>query len=538
MVSSTSVILSLLLIVLLPSSSSASDSLQYRFFHCVNLTSESSIPFSTSFFTPNNASFSNILQSTAQNLRFLIPSRPKPELIFVPTVESHIQAAVVCARQLGILLRIRSGGHDYEGLSYTSETELPFMILDLSKLRSINVSIEDNSAWVQTGATIGEVYYQIALRSKTHGFPGGMCTSVGIGGLITGGAYGPMMRKYGLGADNALDARIVDVNGRILTRVSMGEDMFWAIRGGGGGSFGVLLAWKLQLVEVPEKVTVFTLSRTLEQGATELLQRWQQVADTLVEDLFIRVLVKKVNATSQAGKQTIQTAYQALYLGKADSLLKVMKKSFPELGLTKEDCIEMSWIESVIYIARYARNVPPEFLLQGRSFFNKFSFKAKSDFVKEPIPAYALEGIWKRLLEQDSPLVVWTPYGGMMNKISESEIPFPHRNGTKFMIQWLAEWQNEGTKGSIAHHIDWLRELYNFMTPYVSKFPRAAYANYRDLDLGVNNLTGKTSFTDASNWGKKYFQNNFNRLVLVKTKVDPDNFFRHEQSIPLFTTEI
>ena len=70
------------------------------------------------------------------------------------------------------------------------------------------------------------------------------------------------------------------------------------------------------------------------------------------------------------------------------------------------------------------------------------------------------------------------------------------------------------------------------MAPFVARFPREAYVNYRDLDLGMNRINGSTSILDASAWGKKYFKNNFNRLVLVKTKVDPDNFFRHEQSIP------
>ncbi|KAJ4706544.1 FAD-binding Berberine family protein [Melia azedarach] len=518
--------LSLLSVLLLSASGTTSISILENFNQCLSVNSELYVPFST-FYTKNNASFSSFLQSSAQNLRYLVSSMPKPEFIFTPLYEAHVQAAVICCKQLGIHLRLRSGGHDYEGLSYVSEIETPFIIVDLAKLRSVRVDIEDNSAWVQVGATIGEAYYRIAEKSKTHGFPAGLCTSLGVGGHITGGAYGTMMRKFGLGADNVVDARIVDANGRILDREAMGEDLFWAIRGGGGASFGVILAWKLKLVPVPAIVTVFTATKTLEQGATNLLYRWQQVADKLDEDLFIRVIIQPANAGPN-GQRTITTSYNALFLGGIDRLLHVMEDSFPELGLTRKDCMETSWIKSVLYIAGYPNNTPPEVLLQGKSLFKNY-FKAKSDFVKEPIPEKALEGLWKRLLEEDSPLVIFNPYGGMMSRIPDSEIPFPHRKGTLFKIQYLTLWQ-DGDKNA-TKHMDWIRKLYNYMAPYVSMLPRGAYVNYRDLDLGMNKKND-TSFIEASVWGYKYFKDNFNRLVRVKTKVDPDNFFRHEQSIP------
>ncbi|PKI50063.1 hypothetical protein CRG98_029563, partial [Punica granatum] len=156
------------------------------------------------------------------------------------------------------------------------------------RLRKVDVDIPGNNVWVQGGATVGEVYYGIAQKSKIHGFPMGVCTTLGIGGHITGGAYGSMMRKFGLGADHVLDATIVDSKGRILNRAAMGEDFFWAIRGGGGGSFGIILAWRIKLVKVPETVTVFTVTKTLSQGGNKLLQRWHEVAPTLEDDLFIR----------------------------------------------------------------------------------------------------------------------------------------------------------------------------------------------------------------------------------------------------------
>ncbi|EEF39193.1 Reticuline oxidase precursor, putative [Ricinus communis] len=524
---SASSILSLLCLLLLSPSFTYSFRIFDSFIQCLKVNSEILIPFSTSLYTPDNSSFSSVLQSSAQNLRYLSPSVPKPEFIFTPLHETHVQAAVICSKQLGIHLRVRSGGHDYEGLSYASEIESPFIVVDLSKLRYVSVDIDDNSAWVQAGATVGEAYYRISEKSRTHGFPAGLCTSLGIGGHITGGAYGSMMRKYGLGADNVIDARIIDANGKVLDRQAMGEDLFWAIRGGGGASFGIILAWKLKLVPVPATVTVFTVTKTLEQDATKILYRWQQVADKLDEDLFIRVIISTATIAKSASR-TVSNSFQGQFLGDANRLLHVMETSFPELGLTRKDCIETSWIKSVLYIAGYPSTTPPEVLLQGKSLFKNY-FKAKSDFVKEPIPETGLQGLWERLLQEESPLMIWNPYGGMMGKISESAIPFPHRKGVLFKIQYLTSWQ-DGEKNA-AKHMDWIRKLYNYMAPYVSMFPRTAYVNYRDLDLGMNK-NSSTSFIQASAWGSKYFKDNFNRLVQVKTKVDPDNFFRHEQSIP------
>ncbi|CAH9122822.1 unnamed protein product [Cuscuta epithymum] len=541
----TTPILSLLFSVILPplllsTSAAAADafsaypSSHQNFSQCVINNSPSVNP--NDFYTQKSSNFTSVLNSTAQNFRLLVSSVPKPQLIFTPANEDQVRAAVICTKQVGNLqFKVRSGGHDYEGLSYTSSQKTPFVIVDLSKLRRVDVNLNGKTAWAQAGATMGEVYYKISNASKgSLAFPAGLCSSLGVGGHITGGAYGPLMRMYGLGADNVLDVRMVDAEGKVLTQQCMGPDVFWAIRGGGGGSFGVILAWKLKLVTVPKTVTVFTVPKTLEQGASDVFMQWQNVTATLPNELFIRVVISPAAA---AGKnKTIQTTYNAMFLGPADRLVEIMTQKFPKLGLTEQNCNETSWIKGMMYtIFGFPTTFPPEYLLEGKPLFQNF-FKAKSDFVKtnNPIPAKGLEGLWDRMLQEDSPLVILTPYGGRMAEIDETAIPFPHRKGVLCMIQYVTTWSVDGGAAFEAKHMAWIRDVYNYMAPFVSTGPREAYVNYRDLDLGKNN-NAASDIPDhvAKLWGNRYFKQNFQRLVKAKCIVDPGNFFRHEQSIPL-----
>ncbi|KAM7524798.1 hypothetical protein LguiA_014700 [Lonicera macranthoides] len=521
-------LLSFLFIFLFSFSGAALAGTHNEFIQCLSSNSQNFTSISKLIYTPNNPSYRPILLSSAQNLRPYSSPLADPLAIITPLYESQIQEIVQCSKLLhGVEIRVRSGGHDYEGLSYSSKS--PFIIVDLNNLRSITINTEKNTAWVQAGATLGELYYSIAKKGRTLAFSAGVCPTVGVGGHFSGGGFGMMSRRFGLAIDNIIDARIVDANGKILDRESMGEDLFWAIRGGGGASFGVILAWKINLVYVPENVTVFNVTRTLEQNVTMLVYRWQYIADKIDENLVIRLFLRSVNSSQNGGK-TIQVSFTAMFVGGADTLLRVMQKSFPELGLLRQDCIEMSWIESIVYMAaQFPSGSPLEALLDRNQQVLDF-FKGKSDYATEPIPEKGLLGIWERLYEEVGLAELqFTPYGGRNNEISESALPFPHRAGVIYMIHYRVGWGEESVEAQ--RHMSWIRKLYKYMEPYVSKSPRAAYFNYKDLDLGVNN-EGNTSYAKARIWGTKYFKNNFKRLVHVKTKVDPTNFFRNEQSIP------
>ncbi|KAL1226007.1 Berberine bridge enzyme-like 27 [Cardamine amara subsp. amara] len=474
--------------------------------------------------TSKDPYFFSILNSSIQNPRFSVLETPKPVSIITPVQATDVQSTIKCARLHDIHIRTRSGGHDYEGLSYIAKTR-PFIVIDLRNLRSIVLDVDNRTGWVQSGATIGELYYEIGKSSKSLAFPAGLFPTVGIGGQLGGGGYGTLMRKYGLAADNVIDAHIVDSNGSFLDRKGMGEDFFWAIRGGGGSSFCVVLSWKIRLVDVPSIVTVFNVVKTSEKEAVSVFNRWQYIADKVPDDLFIRAMLQK--------ETEVYASFPGLYLGPVSDLLELMEEKYPELGLEIGDCREMSWIESVLW---FVKEESMDILAERKR--TSRSFKGKDDFIQEPIPKTAIRELWRRFNAPEARLakIILTPFGGKMSEIADYEIPFPHRKGNLYEIQYLAYWREEEDKNNTdtEKYLRWVESVYEFMTPYVSKSPRGAYVNFRDIDLGMYlGMNMKTKYEEAKIWGVKYFKNNFDRLVRVKTSVDPMDFFCDEQSIPI-----
>ena len=262
---------------------------------------------------------------------------------------------------------------------------------------------------------------------------------------------------------------------------------------------------------------------TASQGAADLVTRWQQVAPALPEDLIIRVVVQQKTAN-----------FQSLFLGTCDALLPVMSSRFPELRFNRSDCREMTWIQSVPYIYLGSASTVEDLLNRttAESVFSS-GYKATSDYVRQAIPRDAWASIFTKLAQPNAGLMILDPYGGQIAAVPESATPYPHRAGVLYNIQYMNFWSMASGDGAVQTR--WIREFYAFMAPFVSSNPREAYFNYRDLDLGENVVVGNVSSYQAGMvWGQKYFKGNYQRLAMAKGQIDPDDYFRNEQSIPPF----
>ncbi|KAH7447305.1 hypothetical protein KP509_01G101000 [Ceratopteris richardii] len=311
-------------------------------------------------------------------------------------------------------------------------------------------------------------------------------------------------------------SQVITANGTLINRVSTADpDLFWALRGGGGGAWGIVTAWKLKLVSVPSTLTTFNVWRTGKQALTDLVFKWQNVAPQAPPELFLSLYMAGINT---GGSADVGASFYGQYWGSIEETLALFNKIYPELALTASNCKQGNWIQAVANIA----GVSGPSALVDRQQSSRNYFKAKSDYVSTPLTKVALAGAFDVLMKNTKGWIIFEPYGGVMSQISSSAIAFPHRAGRLFMVQYQAVWQDD-TNSPDSELIGWLRGLYSYMSPFVTYTPsRTTYVNYIDLDLG-----------DSVTAGKSYFGSNFARLVKIKARFDPTNVFNQPQSVPV-----
>lgn len=166
---------------------------------------------------------------------------PRPALIVRPADDADVAAAVSFARDRGLALAVRSGGHSGAGHGTVDDG----LVVDLRDLRDVDVDVEGRTAWVGAGATAGEVTAATAAHGLVVGF--GDTGSVGVGGITLGGGVGYLSRSQGLTVDNLIAADVVLADGRVVRAdAEQHPELFWALRGG-GGNLGVVTRFRFRL---------------------------------------------------------------------------------------------------------------------------------------------------------------------------------------------------------------------------------------------------------------------------------------------------
>ncbi len=417
----------------------------------------------------------------------------RPGLIARCADASDVVAAVNFARKEGVLVSIRGGGHNAGGLGVCDDG----LVIDLSGMRKVEVDPQQKTVRVQGGATWGEV----DRATHEHGLavPSGIISTTGVGGLTLGGGIGHLSRRFGLSIDNLVSADMVLADGSSLTASEdQAEDLFWAIRGG-GGNFGVVTSFVFRANPV-DTVLAGPMFWPLEQSE-EVLRFY---------DEFIANAPRDVNGF-----------FAFLTVPPGDP--------FPaELHLRK--VCGVVWcctgdLEQAEEALRPARELGPP-LLDGvapvpfpglQSAFDGvytpgLQWYWKADFTDalpdEAIAAHVEHG--SQLPSMHSTMHLY-PIDGAVHDVGEDETPFAYRDS-----RWAEVIVGvDPDPGNAAAITQWAKDYWEALHPHSAG---GAYVNFLMHDEGPERV-------------KATYRGNYDRLVEVKRRHDPDNLFRVNQNI-------
>ena len=334
----------------------------------------------------------------------------------------------------GLSFAVRSGGHSYEGFSQS-----PDLVIDVRGMTGIKLATDKKSVSVGSGSSLGSVYK--ALWPSHLAIPAGSCFPVGVAGHSLGGGFGLLGRPFGLACDSVLSMEVVDASGQIRN-VSGQEnpDLFWALRGGGNGSFAVVTNFNFRTSPV-SMVARFgiTWSRPTAQAA-KIVQAWQQWLADLPPSITGTLHLTK----DQGGLIKVHMAGLSV---QSESKLKVELKRLQRVARPADQ------VSTTTQTFKSAATI-----FNGGPADDSLFMKGKSDYVNGPITDQGILTLLNGL--QNAPgeiAVLCDTYGGAINKIASDATAFVHRGNTRYSIQYYMEWTDPAASDA---NIAMMRTLY------------------------------------------------------------------------------
>jgi FAD/FMN-containing dehydrogenase len=410
----------------------------------------------------------------------------KPQLRALCKTAQAVGVMVDWCRSNDLPFAVRCGGHSYEGLSQSTS-----VVIDVRLMNAIAVDPKAGTATVGAGASLGSLYRAIAAHGLA--FTGGSCPTVGISGHLLGGGYGYLARPYGLACDSLLSAALVNPDGKqVRADAHQNTDLYWACRGGGGGSFGIATSFTVRLKKVANvivfKVVWSGLSTKAATGVMKAWQSWAPQAPRTIDSNLVAVKGANGTINMRAAGQSVGTLVE-------------LQRELKELPRSRSVFIRRMTFSDAIAFFAGEPGYPTQFM------------KGKSDYATAPISDEGLDVFVVGLAHSRPIYVVCDAYGGSLAEVAQDATAFAHRNGTLFCLQYGSVWSSPA---DTQMRLDDMRQFYASLRPYMSG---GAYVNYCDLDL--------------PDYGTAYWGENLPRLKRVKTAFDPHNVFRHAQSVPL-----
>jgi len=432
----------------------------------------------------------------------------RPQAIARCVSVADVQACIGFARNSGVAIAPRSGGHSYGGWSSGAG-----LVVDVARLATVDVRAD--AATIGAGTRLADAY--AAIGATGRGIAAGSCPTVGIAGLTLGGGLGVLSRAWGLTCDSVTSIDVVTADATTRTCDAQRDpELFWALRGGGGGNFGIVTSFTLRArPSAPLAIGFLTWPWARVPAVVRAWQSWiVAMPDAVWSNVHLDAArgpepTLLVHAVAMEDSATLQSHLDRLVsaVGSAPASRSVITRPYPEAMLLEGGCAQLTLAQC------HLTGTTPDARL-GRE-----TYVAKSAIAATPLSNAAIDAIvgglegLQALPNAGAGSVLIDAMGGAIAQLAPDATAFPHRTAIA-ALQFIAGWDASAPPAIADASVAWLRSVYAKARPLIGP---GAYVNYADPDL--------------TDWQQAYYGANYSQLQRVRATYDPDGVFAFPQAI-------
>ncbi len=418
----------------------------------------------------------------------------EPSLVVRPQHTKDVAALVKYCVTNSIRFTVKSGGHSANGYSLNSDG----IVIDLVYMNEIRY-VGKQSLEVGAGTRWIAVYDFLRERRDRHIIVGGGCPGVGIGGFLLGGGFSFLSRSFGLGSDNVNEMEFVAADGSVHTvNAEKTPDLFWALRGGGGGNFGIVTKFNIRLREVHDPLMVGQVAFPFHR-IDEILEFYDKWVPTLPNEMAVYGMMREYPDPRRAGEPFLALRFTPIFNGPYADGIQLLQPLLKLRPITSEF--------HAMTLPEWEQFIGSATIVEGRSAYIR-SVVVEKNKMHQATPVFR-----KHMAFRPTPasFIVWTHLGGEVDEVDVTHSAYAHRDA-QAVVEVKSLWPSSEPRLA-RKNIEWAFDFFNDLDEYAI----GAYINYIDPLL--------------ADWQKKYYGKLWESLVEVKMKWDPSGVFDFQQGI-------